>query len=44
MGPTQETGPCDEPIEDIDCVLGSWEAGDAKRTHAFCTDEIHDMI
>ena len=26
MGPTQETGPCDEPIEDIDCVLGTWEA------------------
>ena len=26
MGPTQETGPCDEPIEDIDCTLGSWRA------------------
>ncbi|CAL1161885.1 unnamed protein product, partial [Cladocopium goreaui] len=26
VGPTQETGPCDEPIQDIDCELSEWEA------------------
>eukprot|EP00434_Breviolum_minutum_P022929 symbB.v1.2.020228.t1/scaffold1690.1/size105730/2 len=25
VGPTQETGPCDEPIEDIDCELSEWQ-------------------
>jgi len=25
VGPTQETGPCDEPIQDIDCELSEWE-------------------
>ena len=27
VGPTQETGPCDEPIEDIDCELSEWQVG-----------------
>lgn len=26
VGPTQQTGPCDEPIQDIDCELSEWQA------------------